>query len=195
MLNSTYNPSVESGEIGANSVLHVRRCNVTESANAKFFAVLIEVEVVAQKDEKIGNPVKWEPGMTYSPAAANGAVKSNVNINNNSRNGDAKPQQRQPSNNASMNSSMSQANIHPISGLNPYQNKWAIKGRVISKGDIRKWNNARGEGTLFSFELQDESASLKVTAFKEECDKFYNVIEEGKVYVISKGALKPKDAR
>jgi len=94
-----------------------------------------------------------------------------------------------------MNTSATQANVQPISGLNPYQNKWVIKGRVIQKSDKRSWKNARGEGTLFSFEIQDDSATLKVTAFKEECEKFYGIIEEGTVVLISKGALKPKDTR
>ena len=66
---------------------------------------------------------------------------------------------------------------------------------MIQKGDRRTWNNARGEGHLFSFELQDESGSIKVTAFKEDCDRLIDVIDEGKVVVVSKGALKPKDAR
>jgi len=200
MLNSTYNPAVESGEIGSNAILHVRRCNVTESNSSKFFAVLIEVEVVAKDSPKLGNPVKWEPGMTYTPSAANG----NAAHNNNNHNSNAKPAPAKhvdvkptpPPSRPNLNTSTTtQANVHPISGLNPYQNKWAIKGRVISKGEKRSWSNSRGEGTLFSFEVQDESGSLKVTAFKEECEKFINVIEEGKVYVITKGALKPKDAR
>lgn len=35
------------------------------------------------------------------------------------------------------------------SQLNPYQNKWTIKGRITNKGDMRTWNNAKGEGCLF----------------------------------------------
>ena len=230
MLNSTYNPTVEAGEIQPHSILRVSRCNVTESNNSKFFAVLIEVEVVAQPNEKIGDPVKWEPGMTYTPpggaanrnnaaappAAAPPARNGDYGPSRAVNNADVKPpqpqqqqqqqQQRPPfknnnnnnssSNaNSSMNTSATQANVQPISGLNPYQNKWVIKGRVIQKSDKRSWKNARGEGTLFSFEIQDDTATLKVTAFKEECEKFYGIIEEGTVVLISKGALKPKDTR
>lgn len=66
---------------------------------------------------------------------------------------------------------------HPIVGLSPYQNKWVIKVRVTSKSPVRHWSNARGEGKLFSMDLTDESGEIRATAFKEQCDKFYDMIE------------------
>lgn len=66
---------------------------------------------------------------------------------------------------------------HPIVGLSPYQNKWVVKVRVTSKSPIRQWSNARGEGKLFSMDLTDESGEIRATAFKEQCDKFYDMIE------------------
>ena len=42
---------------------------------------------------------------------------------------------------------------HPIVGLNPYQNKWVIKARCMNKGSIRNYNNAKGPGKLFNFEV------------------------------------------
>ena len=223
MLNSTYNMTVEAGEIKPHSILRVSRCNVTEY-RSKFFAVLIEVEVVSQPNDKIGDPVKWEPDMTYTPPggaanrinaaapptvappARNGDYGPSQAVNNTDVKPPKPPQQQQQrplfknnnssSNiNSSVNTSATQTNVQSISGLNPYQNKWVIKGRVIQKSDKRSWKNARGEGTLFSFEIQDDTATLKVTAFKEECEKFYGIIEEGTVVLISKGALKPKDTR
>lgn len=52
-----------------------------------------------------------------------------------------------------------------------------IKARVMSKSDIRTWNNARGEGKLFSMDLCDDSGEIRATAFKNECDKFYDMIQ------------------
>lgn len=80
--------------------------------------------------------------------------------------------------------------VYPIASLTPYQNKWTIKARVTQKGDIRRWSNARGEGHLFSFDVVDESGEIRVTAFKEQCDKFQPMIEIGKVYYITGGTLK-----
>ncbi|KAL0311300.1 UNVERIFIED_CONTAM: Replication protein A DNA-binding subunit B [Sesamum angustifolium] len=36
--------------------------------------------------------------------------------------------------------------IHPLVSLNPYQGIWTIKVRVTSKGSMRTYKNARGEG-------------------------------------------------
>jgi ssDNA-binding replication factor A large subunit len=52
-----------------------------------------------------------------------------------------------------------------------------IKARVTSKSPVRTWTNARGEGKLFSMDLIDESGEIRATAFKEQCEKFYDMIE------------------
>ncbi|KAL1371787.1 hypothetical protein HN51_002004 [Arachis hypogaea] len=82
--------------------------------------------------------------------------------------------------------------VIPISALNPYQGRWAIKARVTAKGDLRRYNNARGDGKVFSFDLLDsEGGEIRVTCFNAVVDRFYDAIEVGRVYLISKGSLKP----
>jgi replication factor A1 len=81
--------------------------------------------------------------------------------------------------------------IVPINAVNPYNNKWVILARVTRKSDKRTWQNARGSGTLFNIELMDkEGTEIRATFFKEACEKFYPVLEEGKVYTFSSGKLK-----
>jgi replication factor A1 len=55
---------------------------------------------------------------------------------------------------------------------------------VSQKSNIRTWSNARGEGTLFSVSLLDDSGEIKATAFKEEVNKFYDLLEVGKVRTV-----------
>lgn len=84
------------------------------------------------------------------------------------------------------------ARIIPINALNPYQGRWAIKARVTAKGDQRRYNNARGDGKVFSFDLLDsDGGEIRVTCFNAVLDRFYDIIEVGRVYLISKGSLKP----
>jgi len=59
--------------------------------------------------------------------------------------------------------------------------RWTIRGRVTQKSNIRTWSNSRGEGKLFSINLMDESAEIRATAFNQEVDKFYNLIDVNKV--------------
>jgi replication factor A1 len=87
-------------------------------------------------------------------------------------------------------------NFHPISSLNPYQNKWVIKARVTMKSQMRTWTNQRGEGKLFSIELLDEhGGAIRATMFNDAADKFDQILQEGKVYTFSKGNLKPANKK
>ncbi|KAK9277391.1 hypothetical protein L1049_006934 [Liquidambar formosana] len=82
--------------------------------------------------------------------------------------------------------------VIPIAALNPYQGRWTIKARVTAKGELRHYNNPRGDGKVFSFDLLDsDGGEIRVTCFNAVADQFYNQIEAGKVYLISKGSLKP----
>lgn len=85
--------------------------------------------------------------------------------------------------------------VHPIASLTPYQNRWCIKVRVTQKSSIRTWSNSRGEGKLFSMNLLDESGEIRATAFKNEVDKYYEMVELNKVYFIRKATLKTADKR
>lgn len=85
----------------------------------------------------------------------------------------------------------SPAKVNPIASLNPYQSKWTVRARVTNKSSIRTWSNSKGEGKLFSFEIVDESGEIRITAFNKEVDKFFSLVEQGKVYYISKATLKP----
>lgn len=81
--------------------------------------------------------------------------------------------------------------VYPLASLNPYQGNWTIKVRVTSKGNLRSYSNARGEGNVFNVELTDEDGTqIQATMFNAAARKFYETFQVGKVYYISKGSLK-----
>lgn len=81
--------------------------------------------------------------------------------------------------------------VQPIKALNPYNSRWTIKARVTSKGEIKRWSNARGEGQLFAVNLlDDQGTEIRATFFQKAVDKFYDALKEEGVYTFSRGRLK-----
>lgn len=78
----------------------------------------------------------------------------------------------------------------PIQSINPYQNGWTIRGRCTYKSDLRKFQNQRGEGQVISFELTDESGSIRITAFTDHAPKVQETVMMGRVYSVTRGSLK-----
>jgi replication factor A1 len=76
--------------------------------------------------------------------------------------------------------------ILPIEGLSPYHNTWTIRARVANKSDVRHWHNQRGEGKLFSVTFIDESGEIRATGFGDQVDKFFDLLQEGQVYYVTK---------
>jgi len=82
-------------------------------------------------------------------------------------------------------SSIKIARIPPVGN-----NNWTTKAKVMNKSDIRTWDTASGSGKLFSMDLKDESGEIRITAFKDQCDRLYDKAFVGKEYFFSNCAVK-----
>eukprot|EP00581_Thalassiosira_minuscula_P004331 CAMPEP_0183747146 /NCGR_PEP_ID=MMETSP0737-20130205/67112_1 /TAXON_ID=385413 /ORGANISM="Thalassiosira miniscula, Strain CCMP1093" /LENGTH=555 /DNA_ID=CAMNT_0025982855 /DNA_START=538 /DNA_END=2205 /DNA_ORIENTATION=+ len=132
-----------------------------------------------------GNNPYGRPSPGGNPYGGGGGGGGGMNNNSSSRYGGG------ASSAPIVRTSASGQPITPISGLNMYSNRWVIRAKITNKSQIRTWSNAKGEGSLFSCELLDSSGTdVKCTFFKEAVDKFYPMLEEGRVYTFSGGRLK-----
>lgn len=142
------------------------------------------METVTLKAEKIGSPVNVDTALIPQSNA--------TPVANQPQRQQQQQQQYAPS---SSNVQLSRpppkfsASIFPIEGLSPYQNNYTLKARVIQKSDIKLWSNTKGEGKLFNCTFADESGEIRATAFNTAVDKFFDKLEEGKVYWVSKGRI------
>lgn len=146
--------------------------------------IILDLDVLEElgEREKLGDPQQLEPKQTEQGSVPT-AMPSNGFYG--SKGPQNPPSQSRPEPQRQVAPSSAHANIYPIEALSPYSNKWTIKARCTNKSVIKKWHNMNGEGKLFSVNLLDESGEIRATAFKEQCDAFYDVFEEGGVYFIS----------
>ncbi|KAH9294187.1 hypothetical protein KI387_040610 [Taxus chinensis] len=78
-----------------------------------------------------------------------------------------------------------------INKLHPYHMAWILEGRVIRKGTIHDYNNAKGEGQILNFNVIDTLGDdINVTCFGKAAAFYHAKIQEGTIYRISKGTLK-----
>ncbi|KAL7536539.1 hypothetical protein ACHAXR_007220, partial [Thalassiosira sp. AJA248-18] len=214
------NHLVHSGTISQHCILQVNDFIVNTMGSGQKIVILLDAEQIGPNPgERIGAPTditKAGAGGQGAPAPqanagaqpmygnvqssggggnpygrgspGNGGSNPYGGSNNNNRFGGS---QAANSSNPVVRTSPSGQPFTPISGLNMYSNRWVIRAKVTSKGDVRTWSNAKGEGQLFSAELLDSSGTdVRCTFFKEAVDKFYNFLEEGRVYTFSGGRLK-----
>ena len=166
---------------------------------------MIKMDVVEGEDvemEKIGEPVLWDtvPAAESPPpvraAAGIAAGKPGAAPTTSSTSRFAPSNFPQQSSQPSLSSPLASASplvaarATPIEGLNPYSNKWLIKARVVSKSEMRTFSNDRGQSSVFSVDLCDDSAEIRATAWREVADRLYPSIGVGKTYLISRGQLK-----
>ena len=209
MLATSHNDRCINGDLIEFSIIRINEC-ISNWIQERNVIIVINFDIVNKNyGSKIGTPADLGlrksdiqgaappqvKNMGHNNIRSTGNYNSNPSVNRNTygnpRGGGSNPYNSAPIAPIVHSNNLQDARYTPIAGLNMYQNRWTIKARVTKKDDIRTWQNAKGEGQLFSAELLDSSnMDMKCTFFREAVDKFYPMLEEDKVYTFSGGRLK-----
>uniref|UniRef100_A0A7S2VFV8 Replication protein A subunit n=1 Tax=Skeletonema marinoi TaxID=267567 RepID=A0A7S2VFV8_9STRA len=206
------NIKVNSGEIAQFGIINVNEFLVNTLPSGQKIVIVLRCELVQNPGSRLGNPVDITKAGNVGSAQAQpsggvgggaqpmyGKVESagnpygggGSNPYGSRGNSGGMGMSGQGSSNPVIRTNASSQSFTPISGLNMYSNRWVIRAKITNKSEIRTWSNAKGEGSLFSVVVLDSSGTdVKCTFFKEAVDKFYNLLEEGRVYTFSGGRLK-----
>lgn len=185
MLATQLKPLVENGSLEKNVVVRITQFTSNTVQNRKIL-ILLNLDVLTPPlPERIGSPQNIETARgSNSGSAPAASAKPEPSIGAQALSGShGAPASR------GVTKSSSGMPVYPIEALSPYQNKWTIKARVTLKSDVRHWSNARGDGKLFSVNLLDESGEIRATGFNDAVDRFYPILQENKVYFISKAKV------
>ncbi|KAI5462374.1 hypothetical protein BGZ63DRAFT_355252 [Mariannaea sp. PMI_226] len=180
MLGTQANHVVHEGKLQRGAIARVKQYT-PNNVKGKNIMVILDLEVIESLGvhEKIGNPIAVE-----SKAAEDTTITGN-DFYGVKKEEETKPVvQQQPKAMPSRPATHGGLHIYPIEGLSPFAHKWTIKARVTFKSDIKTWHKPTGEGKLFSVNLLDESGEIKATGFNDQCDAFYDLLQEGSVYYI-----------
>lgn len=207
MLATQWNCILAEDKLAKNGIIVLKKY-ITNSVHNRRIVIIVEIDVLLRDMEmRMGEPANIEPNQptgalvhqrqdSFEGAdhmnSANTSTKPNLvgqshsGVSANPYNSYTGPSVA----NFPQRGEESSVPIFPIKSINPYQNKWTIKARITNKSEIKTWKNVKGDGKLFSMDLIDDSGEIRVTAFNDTVDKFYDMIDVNKVYYISKAQVK-----
>uniref|UniRef100_A0A3Q2X9B8 Replication protein A subunit n=1 Tax=Haplochromis burtoni TaxID=8153 RepID=A0A3Q2X9B8_HAPBU len=188
MLSTQLNHMAEENILAPNCICNLKRHVTNILKDGRRVVIILEIDVIKPAKDvagRIGDPTPYTEGKSLKYTSL---ILQQCSVNTLMKGLNRDFGKKAPS--VMPNTPGGSSKVVPIASLNPYQSKWTIRARVTNKSSIRTWSNSRGDGKLFSMEIVDESGEIRVTGFNQEVDKFYSLIEAGKVYYISKGSLK-----
>jgi replication factor A1 len=87
--------------------------------------------------------------------------------------------------------------ITPLKQLTTFSKDFKIQVRIIKKTDVKNYSTQqKTPGSVFSFVIQDEDGDeMQITCFNKAVNKFYDIIRENKIFLITGGYVKLNDRK
>ena len=80
--------------------------------------------------------------------------------------------------------------VMKISLLSTGAADFLIKAKVIKKSTRKEFNQGKGKGSVFDLVIADDSDEIKCSFFNTSCDKYYEQMTVGKVYLFANGEVR-----
>jgi len=81
--------------------------------------------------------------------------------------------------------------VLPISEISSYIQRWTIRGRITNKSALRTFTRGNGDGKVFHVHLLDaHGGEIRASFFNEAVDLFYEKLQLGKCYTMSRGSAR-----
>jgi len=186
---------VEDGTIKEHTIIKVTD-HMTNGINGRKIMIVLGCEIIGQPSTgKIGQPKRFDPNAT--PAAPVAVPQANAPAPGQSYSATPKVS-RGPSVSRSPDMGCT-----PIMQINPYANRWKIKGRITDITKMKTWSNARGDGKLMSVTILDKHGDdIKGTFFNDTAAKYHpddpgctQRLEKGGMYTFTGGRVKVANAK
>lgn len=209
LIRDNSSPYVEDGDIL--SVTGLKQASLN-SMKSKVFLIQ-KYDILEKQAPQVGTPelIKDENASKSKEALRTNASNMSINQNNSNNknsNYNYNSNYNQNYNSSYQNMNQRESSSHdydnsdarprffmPLTSLTTFTKDINIKVRVLKKGDIKDFNG-KNPGKLFSFNiLDDQGTEMQVTCFTRACEKFYNLIQEKKIYEIQGGYIKPADKK
>lgn len=166
------------------------------SANGKMFFKVMKYEVVGYSSDPIGNPVILD---TESASTNNNSGSTSEPVKKTTDNQFVKAKETKVNNNhtnLNFTSNQPTKNFHyKLSQLSTFTKDLSILVRCMKRSDKKTLKSSKGlDYTVFSFVVMDsEDCQMQISCYGKFAEKFYPIVQEGKMYEIVGGFVKVND--
>ncbi|CAF4110009.1 unnamed protein product [Rotaria magnacalcarata] len=156
---------LESLHLDVYAILRIEKLNVLKHSEGKYVLQIVQMQLVSQEKECIGEP---EPYLWQSTHASASITKRNLLDNS-----------TVPS--SVLGQLPAALEVIPVAQISALVSKnVAIEGRVICKSELCRFAN--GKGKFFTFDVADSSSEIRCKVFNDITDMFVELIVVGQAY-------------